>query len=164
MQTSFLQLNDGWNAEPNAPEPTVKIQGEDVLLSFNVNAFQYPEFEEEEVATLRFMRCARYRLGSTNDEGWHRGQCRFSALAPAWGEFYLVQGDSTLLDSPQDWKAGGVPSGQGHHFLFYFRDNTFECVAEQCQIEPTADNSLHRTGKELRFSPSAEFKRWAPSS
>jgi len=33
--------------------------------------------------------------------------------------------------------------------LFYFRDETFECVAEKCIIEPTADNSLQRTGKGL---------------
>jgi hypothetical protein len=160
MQISFLQLNAGWNAEPNAPEPVVEVQGEDLLLSFYVNAFQYPEFEEEETAILRFVHCTRYRLGSTNDEGWYRGQCRFSKLAPAWGEFYLVQGEGALLEAPQDWKVVGLPSGQGQHFLFYFRDNTFECVAEQCQIEQTANNSLQRTGKKLRFSPVAELKRY----
>ena len=28
------------------------------------------------------------------------------------------------------------------HFLFYFRDNTFECVARECIIEAYAANSL----------------------
>lgn len=157
MQTSFLQLNEAWNAEPNAPEPVVQVQGPDLLLSFYVNAFQYPEFEEEESAILRFVRCERYRLGSTNDEGWYQGQCRFSKLAPAWGEFYLVQGDSALLNAPQDWKTASPPSVHAQHFLFYFRDNTSECVAEQCLIESTANNSLQRTGKKLRFSPAVEL-------
>lgn len=117
MQTSFLQLNEGWNAEPNAPSSAVEIQGSDLVLSFYVNAFQYPEFEEDEVAILRFVHCERYRLGSMNDEGWFRGQCRFSKLAPAWGEFYLVQGDSALLNARQDWKTIDSPSGNGQHFL-----------------------------------------------
>lgn len=159
MHTSFFQLNEGWNAEPNAPEPAIEIQGPDLLLSFYVNAFQYYEFEEEEIGILRFVHCERYRLGSTNDEGWYQGQCRFSKLAPAWGEFYLVQGDSALLNAPQDWKTVGPASGHGQHLLFYFRDNTFECVTEQCLIEPIANNSLQRTGKKLRFSPAAERRR-----
>lgn len=159
MQTSFFQLNDGWNAAPNAPNPVVEIHGADLLLSFYVNAFQYSEFNEDEVGILRFTRCERYRLGATNDEGWYQGQCRFSKLAPAWGGFYLVQGDSALLNAPQDWKTVGPPSGNGQHFLFYFRDDTFECVAEQCIIEPTANNSLERTGKKLRLLPAAESVR-----
>lgn len=70
MQTSFLQLNEGWNAEPNAPSPVVEIQGTDLVLSYDVNAFQYPEFEEDEVALLRFVRSERSRLGPTNDKGY----------------------------------------------------------------------------------------------
>jgi hypothetical protein len=68
MQTSFLQLNKDWNAEPNAPSPVVDIRGTDLVLSFYVNAFLCPEFEEDEIAILRFVHCTRYRLGSTNDE------------------------------------------------------------------------------------------------
>lgn len=159
MRATFLQLNQGWNAEPNAPEPSVETQGADLLLSFYINAFQFPEFEEEEIGVLRFIHCERYRLGSTNDEGWYRGQCRFSKLAPTWGEFYLIQGDSALLNAPLDWVRVSESRGHSQHFLFYFRDNTFECLAEQCIVEPTANNSLQRTGKKLRFSPAAELQR-----
>ncbi len=144
MNPSFKQLNVGWNAEPNAPDPVVAIDGCDVLLTFFVNPFRYPEFEEDELGMLRFKDCTRYRLGSTNDEGWYRGQCRFSGLAPEWGEFYLVQGDAMLLDAPTDWKAVCAGGGPRQHFLFYFRDNTFECAARQCVVEPRADNSLLR--------------------
>jgi hypothetical protein len=146
MNTTFAQLNEGWNAEPNAPEPKVEIAGSDVLLSFFVNAFQFPEFKEEEVGILRFVNCERYRLGPTNDEGWYRGQCRFSKLAPKWGEFYLVSGDAQFVSAPQDWKVLKPNKHSGKHFLFYFRDNTFECVAEKCVLEQTANNSLQRTG------------------
>ena len=149
MKPTFLKLNEGWNAEPNAPNPTVAIDGADLILKFFINAFQYPEFKEEELGVLRFKRCEHYRLGSTNDEGWYLGQCRFSKLAPTWGEFYCVKGDGALLNSPKDWKTVGPSTGNGKHFLFYFRDDTFECVADQCFIEPSADNSLQRIRKGL---------------
>jgi hypothetical protein len=83
----FLQLNVGWNADPNGPEPNVKLSGGDILLNFALNAFVYKQFRVFERGTLRFRNCGRYRLGSTNDEGWYRGQCRYSRIAPSWGEF-----------------------------------------------------------------------------
>jgi hypothetical protein len=153
---TFLQLSDEWNAAGNAPNPTFALDGADLLLKFNVNALQFPDFDEDEIAVLRFVNCARYRLGPTNDEGWYRGQCRFSQLAPAWGEFYLIRGKSNLLNAPSDWTVV-EPSGDGRHFLFYFRDNTFECVAARCVIEQVAENSLVRTGRKLPlFATSGE--------
>lgn len=144
MFISFKQINQRWNAEPNAPEPKIEIAGNDILLTFYVNSFQFKEFEEMEVGILRFVDCERYRLGSTNDEGWSHGQCRFSKLAPKWGEFYLVAGDESLLNAPNDWKVLKPSSGIGKHFLFYFRDDTFECVAKQCVVEKTINNALQR--------------------
>ena len=81
----------------------------------------------------------------TNDEGWYRGQCRFSRLAPAWGEFYEVRGDLLLdfVPDPEEFRSHGVqleprplrwvtigePGVTSRHFLFYLRDQTFECDA-----------------------------------
>ncbi len=64
-------------------------------------------------------------------EGWYRGQCRFSGIAPEWGEFYEVEGDLLLAQEPNDWKAGLAkePRQGSRHFLFYMRDETFECDA-----------------------------------
>jgi hypothetical protein len=158
MKPRFHQLNSGLNAEPYIPSPAIEIQAQDLVLKFSVNAFQFPEFEEGEFGALRFVRCERYRLGPTNDDGWYRGLCRFSKLAPEWGEFYIVQGDADLLDAPQDWQPVTPSTGSGRHFLFYFRDNTFECVAKDCVIEPAANNSLQRTGKTLRIPSVADLK------
>jgi hypothetical protein len=121
MKPEFLHLNIRWNAEPNAPAPVVEIQGLDIILRFCVNPFQFKEFEEEEFAYLRFVNCERYRLGPTNDEGWYRGQCRFSHIAPEWGEFYEVTGGSEALEGPTDWRILNPSTvGEPHHFLFYF--------------------------------------------
>jgi len=149
VETEFYQINDGWNADPNAPSPSIEVRGEDLILRFLVNPFQFHDFERGDIGVLRFVRCERYRLGPTDDVGWHLRRCRFSKLAPKWGEFYLVRGDVALLDAPGDWRSVRAASGDGRHFLFYFRDNTFECVAQRCLIEPAADNSLQRTGKKL---------------
>src|SRR5438046_391467 len=88
MTTRFLRLNNDWNAEPNAPEPRVTEVGADLEMTFLLNDFQFKQYHEVDIGTIRFENCWRYRLGATNDEGWYRGQCRFSKLAPKWGELY----------------------------------------------------------------------------
>ena len=128
--TSFTRLKDGWNAEPNAPDPKIRVEGTDLVLSFRMNRRQYPEYTEGDVGELRFERCSRHRPGATNDEGWHMGRCRFSGIAPVWGEFYEVSGDLRLGQCPDDWNQLAEPSAASRHFLFYLRDDTFECDAE----------------------------------
>ena len=132
--TSFSKLNDGWNAEPNAPHPQVKVDGADLVLSFGLNPSQFPQYNEGDKGVLRFRHCSRYRLGPTNDEGWYRGQCRFSGVAPEWGEFYEVKGDLRLRECPKDWIQISPSSSQSRHFLFYLRDHTFECDAEDWSL------------------------------
>ena len=135
MDTRFVQLNDGWNAEPNAPAPVVAHSGNDVVLEFRLNPFRFKQFSEGDRGRLVFLNCWRYRLGGTNDEGWYLGQGRFSKIAPAWGEFYEVQDDLKLESSPNDWVVlGPEPHVPVKHFLFYLRDHTFECDAER--VEP----------------------------
>ena len=119
MKTEFVHLNKDWNAEPNAPSEKVEVKPDYVELSFYVNPWAYEGYEEEQRAAIR----------SVNDEGWYMGQCRFSKLAPKWGEFYEVQGDLLLDECPNDWNETGQTKGQ-KHYLFYLRDSMFECEAE----------------------------------
>jgi len=128
VDTRFVKLNDGWNAEPNAPAPVVARLGNDVVLEFRLNPFQFKKFSKDDRARLIFRNSWRYRLGGTNDQGWYLGQCKFSKVAPAWGEFYEVQGDIRLESSPDAWVVlGPEPHAAAKHFLFYLRDQTFEC-------------------------------------
>jgi hypothetical protein len=146
MSTTFTKLNNGWNATPNGDEPEVAVQGRELVFTFRLNDLQFPEYKNAEKGVLRFARCWRYRIGEPNEEGWYRGQCRFSRLAPAWGEFYEVHGD-LLLDykpDPKAFRKGGIqlepdamhwvtfaePTPRSRHFLFYLRDQTFKCDAE----------------------------------
>jgi len=149
MATTFTKLNEGWNAEPNGHNPKIIIQGSDLVFEFLLNDLMFPKYKTAENGILRFSDCWRYRLGRTNDEGWYRGQCRFSRLAPKWGEFYEVHGDLLLDAVPDpsafsikymdriiqlkpyslDWTIIGKPAEVSRHFLFYLRDETFECDA-----------------------------------
>src|SRR5687768_10363456 len=42
--TIFRKLNDGWNAEPNAPHVHTKVCGTDLILRFNPNPWEFPAY------------------------------------------------------------------------------------------------------------------------
>jgi hypothetical protein len=125
---SFQRLNEGWNAQPNAPNAQVHASGFKIQLRFVLNSSVY-EAEEDELGCLTFQGCSAWRLGPTNDEGWYRGQCRYSETAPAWGDFYELLGEDALRTQPDDWQIPALPGDGDRHFLFYLRDDTFECFA-----------------------------------
>lgn len=130
MATRFTQLNHGWNADPNAPHLDVAVEGTTLTLAFFANSYQFPEFVEGQIIRLRFNDVWRYAIGDVNDEGWYRGQCRFSKTAPRWGEFYEVSGDLRIDQSEGEWRVVYEPPANNmRHFLFYFRDENFECDA-----------------------------------
>ena len=133
-KTQFLHLNADWNAEPNAPEPRVSVSGGTLQLEFFLNPFAY-DAEEDEIARIYFEKCTLWRLGGPNDEGWYRGQCRFSKVAPRWGEFYEITGDSLLEHDGLVWNEVDSSAHADRHFLFYFRDNTFECRASDWRLD-----------------------------
>jgi hypothetical protein len=139
MTTQFVRLNLDWNAEPNDPGEQIEQIGPEVRLSFSLNPWQYDAGEGER-AELHFSDCSKWRLGPTNDEGWHRGQCRYSGVAPAWGEFYEIVGDDPLRDAPDDWREIGSTQRPQRHFLFYLRDQTFECIAAEWRLHRATPN------------------------
>jgi len=134
MTESFVKLNDGWNAQPNAPEPQVLFSEDALLLTFDLNAFQYPTFKEGQRATLRFTNCSRFRLGAPNDEGWYAEYYGDNTRAP-WGDFYELS-DPSIGNFDSDWRVGPAPSAPQpqRHFLFHLRDDTFECHAADWSI------------------------------
>jgi len=141
---TFRRLNEGWNADPNAPDPHVidVLERLEVNLLFEVNFLFYKAFRPFDLGILRFSGCRRWRLGETNDTGWSRGQCRYSKLAPDWGEFYELVGHDPLRDLPDDWHEMAALDGTERHFLFYLRDETFECLAVDWSFAPHEKNAL----------------------
>jgi len=133
-QLSFEQLNIGWNAAPNDPALKVAVKGADVVIKFYLNAFAYEGFSEDDTAQITFRNCCQYRLGAPNDEGFYiYGQSRFKKYGVEWGEFYLVRGSDWQENFPNPVKLG-EPNGNHNHYLFYFKDETFECIASSYEI------------------------------
>jgi hypothetical protein len=137
---SFKHLNPDWNAEPNAPSLQIKVVGDALELRFLLNPYAY-EAKDGDVATLRFEGCRRWRWDATNDHGWFAGRGRFSGQAPSWGEFYEITPVEPRSDD-LDWEIVSPDTSEARHFLFYFRDETIECVATSW--------SLHRSKSGVR--------------
>jgi len=135
MSTVFKQLNTDWNAQPDSSNTRVTVNDNEVVLAFYMNAFQFPEFREDDIGYLRFSNPWRYRVGTVSAEDFYRGTCRFSRLAPAWGEFYEVSGDLLLKKCPDDWTEVGPRTETQKHFLFYFRDEEIEIDAESWMLQ-----------------------------
>jgi hypothetical protein len=145
-QTAFVHLNDGWNADANAPGPHASPDGEDIVLTFLLDGYRFDAFEAEEQGALRFHACSRYRFTPVNDHGWFAGQCRFSDCAPEWGEFYEVVGDFREDWDGPDWTTVAETRPGQRNFLFYFRDNTFECSARDWSFDGADGNALLQPG------------------
>lgn len=135
MQTpSFIQLNQGWNADPNGPLPEVSVDGSSLRLRFYLNHFAHDAVAGEE-GQLTFQECSAWRLGAENDHAWYAGRCRYSGIAPRWGEFYELIGPDDLRLRPDDWRRPMRSGGGERHFLFYLRDDLFECLADDWRFD-----------------------------
>ncbi|TCZ79378.1 hypothetical protein E0485_05820 [Paenibacillus albiflavus] len=139
----FIKLNHKWNAEPNSPEPNLKIHKQNLKLRFLMNPYQFPEFDEDDVGILEFYDCYMYRIGPTNDEGFYRGYCRFSSSGVKWGEFYQVEESNWKEDFPEDKVILEDLHNENElkHYLFYFKDETFECIAKGYGLKVIKANS-----------------------
>jgi len=129
LSTSFKHLNTGWNAEPNVPLPRVASDGRILYLQFVQQHCSFFTFKWSKKLTLGFDGCSRFRFTTMNDHGWYNGDCRFSTLAPAWGEFYEVSGDFLEGQENTPWEIGPCALVGPKNFIFYFRDESFECSA-----------------------------------
>ncbi|MFD2206400.1 hypothetical protein [Kiloniella antarctica] len=149
QSTHFIHLNKDWNADPNAPASKLIVDGTDLILKFFINHFVFEEFNENDVGYIRFHNCTRYKFTQVNDEGWYMGQCRFSLLAPSWGEFYHVKGDFKEQEQNHPWTFLEKNEGDQNNYLFYFRDETFECSAKRYSFDLNSKNMLRN--KEIEF-------------
>ena len=74
---------EGWNADPNAPSPVVQVQGQDMVLKFLVNPFQFPEFEKNEIGVghstivRRFARVMSWPAVGIRKGALLNGSCRW---------------------------------------------------------------------------------------
>ena len=133
---TFEQINKEWNAEPNAPEVEISVVGNDVSVEFFLNAFLFETYNEGDKAILTFRDCLQYRYGSPNEEGFYiHNQSRYKQFGVKWGEFYVILDSDWKSNFPNPIEVSSQPLDELKHFLFYFRDGTFECIAKSYEFK-----------------------------
>ena len=126
----YKKLNTDWNADRNVPIPKIKVLNNDVLIEFRLN----PNMKHADKGLLTFFNCYAYRLDTTNDEGYFMGQFRFKQEQLPWGEFYELS-NTKWEDSPEDKVMGNPQNKNLKQFIFFFKDDTFECLAERFEFK-----------------------------
>jgi len=129
----YLKLNEGWNADPNIPNPEAYTQDNTLYLDFFLNYHIYKGIHRGQKGQLKFNECYMYRFGSPNDHGFSLKQFRYGPDDIPWGEFYELFESDWKNDFPDDkivLNQDLEEDKELRHFLFFFRDECFECIAK----------------------------------
>jgi hypothetical protein len=126
----FTMLNRNWNSEPTVPDLNVSMIEGGVRLSFVLNSNDYEHIDEGDRGIVELNEVYAYRLVPTDREAFLKDEFRFKNNQLPWGEFYEIMNsgkknfpqEKTLLD-------GEVDKNDLRHFIFFFRDQIFECLA-----------------------------------
>lgn len=132
----YKKLNDTWNAEPNTPEVKLIVEKTSVSLIFYINTFLFENFKEDQKGILTFKSVHKFSLNNKNDESYYQGKYRYKNSKLPWGEMYLL--DSNWSNDFHENHLIILPFNKNlinhKHFIFFLKDNTFECVAESFEF------------------------------
>lgn len=130
---TFTRLNEDWNAHPNDVGLKLEQTGDELIARMKPNPYVYRQYEKSPEIIVSFKNCSNYRVTSVNDEGWYLGECRFSGLAPEWGEFYEISGNTRDNMNHTPWIK--MEGGGEKHFHFYLKDETVEVKAQDWTLK-----------------------------
>jgi hypothetical protein len=130
----YEKLNTNWNADPNSPDPIVWVNDGDLIVDFFLNHFVFDQFQEGDRARIIFKDCSKYSLNHCNDEGYYRGQYRTNPNELPWGEFYEIT-KGFDRDFPEPVEVLNEIRLSNRHYIFFFRDNTLELLAENYKFK-----------------------------
>lgn len=133
-KVDYFQITSDWNAEPVTPEVQLEINGDNLNMEIFVNHLVFDDFEEGDKAKIIFKNCSIYTLNHCNDERYYYGQYRTNSNELPWGEFYEIKSGLerkfpepiTIINKEQEGK---------RHYVFFFKDETFECLADDFVLE-----------------------------
>ncbi len=134
QKIDYIQITKDWNADPVSPEIEFKEDGTDLIMDIYLNHFQFDKYQEGDKVKIRFKNCAEYSLNTCNDEGFYDGQYRIKPTKLEWGEFYEIKSglDRKL---PNPIKKIQNDNSDRKHFIFFFKDETFECLASDYYLD-----------------------------
>lgn len=134
----FVKISDNWNADPVSPEIELKVIGQNLEMIIFLNYFAFDNYTEGDKAIVTFQNCSKYSLNTCNDEGYYYGQYRIKPDELPWGEFYEIT-NGLNKDFPKPVVDLSDNHKEKRHFLFFFKDETFECLADDYKIEFNCD-------------------------
>ena len=139
-------MTTDWNADPNAPDVQLTVDTNCVTLEFYLNYFLFEKFSEGNKAKLIFNKCYKYAFNGMNDEGYFQGQYRYKDNELPWGEFYKIETDWEK-DFPliHEFLNGKNDERKLNHYIFFFKENTFECVAQDFKLEFNLHGEKHHS-------------------
>src|SRR5688500_12817148 len=127
-RVDYIQITTDWNADPVSPEIKLNIDGSDLVMDIYLNHYVFDKYRNGDKVKIRFKSCAEYSLNTCNDEGYYYGQYRTNPNELPWGEFYEIKSG---LDRNMPNPIVKILSrdSAAKHFIFFFKDETFECLA-----------------------------------
>ncbi|MBC5864685.1 hypothetical protein [Flavobacterium turcicum] len=134
QKIDYIQLTTDWNADPVSPEIELSLDGENLIMDIYLNHYVFENFKEGDKAKILFKNCAEYSLNTCNDEGYYYGQYRTNPNKLPWGQFYEIKSG---LDRNMPNPIVKIDSNNFYtkHFIFFFKDETFECLASEYELE-----------------------------
>lgn len=132
----YKKLNKNWNAEANAPDLKISSNENEIELSFLLNSAVFEHIDTDEIGRLVFCNVYAYKIDSTSDEEYSRGQFRFKKDQLPWGEFYELFDSKWDNDFPDDKIVLNElkTKKEIRHFIFFLRNNIVECLATDYQF------------------------------
>jgi hypothetical protein len=146
----YIQITTEWNADPVSPEIELNVDGTDLIMDIFLNHYVFDNFKKGDKAKIRFKNCAKYSLNTCNDEGYYYGQYRTNPNELPWGEFYEIK-SGLDRNMPNPIVHITKDSSGKKHFIFFFKDETFECLALEYELKFYNENeqSTERKKTEL---------------
>lgn len=146
VKPTYIKLNLDFDAEPNAPSPEVSITGSNLNLKFLLNPFLWENVKDDEQAELHFNGVLKYRLGGPGSDNFKDFRY-YDEEIDNYG-FYQIKNSNWMRNFPLDEKTVSKDEpnslkNNSKHYVFFFRDNTFECIADGFKFV--------RTGKVIKF-------------
>ena len=129
-----------WTGHPKYEEVRPTFRHEDDAI-FCYDPDNYTLLKMIEVSNLlkarvTFLNCHKYSFNTMNDEAYFMGQYRYKNFYLPWGEFYRLN-TNWQSDFPNNpiVITSLVNEAKLNHYIFFFKDNTFECVAQDYEVE-----------------------------
>ncbi|GAL63185.1 hypothetical protein JCM19300_1207 [Algibacter lectus] len=130
----YIQISNDWNADPVSPEIELKVDGIHLIMDIYLNHFRFDKYQAGDKVKIRFKNCSEYSLNTCNDEGYFYGQYRTNHNELPWGEFYEIK-SGLDKELPNPIEKIQTSNSDRKHFIFFFKDETFECLASDYYLD-----------------------------